>query len=279
MTKKLPRVAAVHDISGYGKCSLTVAIPLLSAAGIEVCPLVTATLSTNTLFPGFTFYDMTEHMRTCIAHWRALGLKFESVYSGFLGSAEQIGLVMDLIQNFESGVAVVDPVMGDHGKVISTYTKEMCDKMADLVAVADVVTPNITEACLLAGRPYAGPSLAKDEAESLCRSVKGRGAKNVVLTGVVRGEKLYNCVLQESGKYFESEIGRLDFSMHGTGDLFTSTLTAALVRGYTLADAVASAALFVRDAMVYSLEVENVNERGVAFEPLVYELNSGVYLG
>jgi pyridoxine kinase len=208
MTKKLPRVAAVHDISGYGKCSLTVAVPLLSAAGIEVCPVVTATLSTNTLFPNFTFYDMTDHMRTCIAHWRTLGLKFESVYSGFLGSAEQIGLVMDLICNFESGIAVVDPVMGDNGKVISTYTKEMCDRMADLAAAADIVTPNITEACLLAGRPYAGPSLDKAESEALCRSVKSRGAKNLVLTGVIRGDKLYNCVLEESGKYFESEIGK-----------------------------------------------------------------------
>jgi len=279
MTKKLPRVAAVHDISGYGKCSLTVAIPLLSAAGIEVCPVVTATLSTNTLFPNFTFYDMTDHMRTCIAHWRKLGLRFESVYSGFLGSAEQIGLVMDLIRNFESGVSVVDPVMGDHGKVITTYTKEMCDKMADLVAVADVVTPNITEACLLMGRPYAGPSLDKAESEALCRGVKSGGAKNVVLTGVIRGDKLYNCVLEESGKYFESEIGLLDFNMHGTGDLFTSTLTAALVRGYTLADAVASAALFVRDAMVFSRDVEDVMERGVAFEPLLHKLHSGVYLG
>ena len=278
-TKKLPRVAAVHDISGYGKCSLTVAIPVLSAAGVEVCPVPAAVLSTNTLFPGFTFFDATAHMKECITHWKLLGLKFDSVYSGFLGSAEQIEIVLSLIRDFQSGLAIIDPVMGDNGNIIKTYTPELCEKMKDLVAAAHLATPNITEACILSGIDYIGNEISSEQSRTLCERVRSLGTKNVVLTGVIRGQKLYNCILEEGGKYCESEIALLDFQMHGTGDLFTSVLTAALMRGYELKAAVDSAALFVRDAMVESLEVEAAMERGVAFEPLVYKLHTGIYQG
>ena len=277
MIHELRRVAAVHDISGYGKCALTVAIPVLSAAGVEVCPLPTAVLSSNTLFPGFTFLDYTPHIQEHLDHWQKLGLSFDSVYSGFLGSVEQIDFVRRMIRDFCHGVSVVDPVMGDNGKLIPVYDEQMCQAMKGLVAEADYATPNITEACLLTDRPYTGPELSSEEARAMCEDVAALGCRNVVLTGVNRDGRLYNCGLEKDKGYFELGIDLLPFNLHGTGDLFTSTLTAGLVRGYTLAQSVDSAARFVYLCMEQGQEIPDVVDRGVAFEPHLYHLRSGVY--
>lgn len=277
MIRELRRVAAVHDISGYGKCALTVAIPVLSAAGVEVCPLPTAVLSANTLFPGFTFLDYTPYIQAHLEHWKQLGLRFDCVYSGFLGSVEQIGFVRRMIRDFCDGIAVVDPVMGDNGVLIPVYDQQMCGAMKDLVAAADYVTPNVTEACLLTDRDYTGASLSTEEAQTMCRQVAALGCPNVVLTGVQRDGRLYNCGLERGTDYFELGIDLLPFTQHGTGDLFTSTLTAGLVRGYTLAEAVDSAAKFVYLCMDQGRYIPEVFDRGVAFEPHLYHLRSGVY--
>ncbi len=277
MTKKLARVAAVHDVSGYGKCALTVAMPILSAAGVEVCPLPTALLSSNTLFDNFTFLDFTPHMDAYVDHWQQLGLKFDCVYSGFLGSVKQIGIVSRLIRDFESGIAVIDPVMGDNGVVIKTYTPEMCREMANLVGISDLTTPNVTEASILTGRKYTGETLDSATSQQICREIAALGAKSVVLTGVQRGEKLYNCGLSQQTGYFESEIKLLPYHMHGTGDVFTSVLVGGLMRGYDLLQSVESAASFVYDAMEESHEIEDVFDRGVGFELIAYKLGSGLY--
>ena len=155
--KRAPRVAAVQDISGFGRCSMTVALPVLSAMGAQCCPLPTAFLSTHTGgFEGFTFLDMTDEMPKVADHWASLGLTFQAIYSGFLGSARQIGIVEDFIRRFRrpDTVVVIDPVMGDYGRVYQTYTAAMCDGMARLAELADVITPNLTEAALLLGQPY-----------------------------------------------------------------------------------------------------------------------------
>ncbi len=279
MTPNLPRVAAVHDVSGYGKCALTVAMPVISAMGVEVCPLPTALLSTNTLFENFTFFDFTPHMKAYLDHWKQLGLAFDSVYSGFLGSGEQIGIVSRLINEFESGISIIDPVMGDNGIVIKTYTPEMCREMANLVALADFATPNITEACILTGREYSGEVLNRADTKAICEDIKSLGTKNIVLTGVQRDNKLYNCGIEENGNYFELDIDLLPFHMHGTGDLFTSIIVGGLMRGYNLKESVNSAAHFVYDAMKYSKDIEDIFDRGVAFEPLSYKLGKGIYTG
>ncbi len=276
MIQNLPRVAAVHDISGYGKCALTVAIPVLSAAGVEVCPLPTAVLSSNTLFEGFTFLDYTPHIQAHLDHWQRLGLRFDCVYSGFLGSVEQIDFVRRMIHDFTQ-VGVVDPVMGDNGKLISVYDHKMCEAMKGLVAEADYATPNITEACLLTDREYPGPSLTTEEAQALCHDVAALGCPNVVLTGVQRGDRLFNCGWEKDKGYFELGIDLLPFVQHGTGDLFTSTLVAALMRGYDLKAAVDSAAKFVYLCMDQGRDVPQVFDRGVAFEPHLYHLRSGVF--
>lgn len=276
MKQKLARVVAIHDMSGYGKCSLTVAIPVISAAGIEVCPLPTALLSTNTLFPGFKFFDATSQMEIFIKHWKEISFKTDCAYSGFLGSVEQIQIVKNFMLDFNC-LKIVDPVMGDNGIIIKTYTPEMCKQMRELASIADIVTPNLTEAYILTGKDYVDKEVDSNAARQLCTEIIQMGAKNVVLTGVVRGSKLYNCSMSQDHSYFEAEIDLLPYHMHGTGDLFTSVLTAGIVSRYTLKESVESAARFVRDAMIVSNTIEDAFERGVAFEPIVYKLQGGLY--
>ncbi len=277
MKQKLARVVAIHDMSGYGKCSLTVAIPVISAAGIEVCPLPTALLSTNTLIPGFKFFDFTPQMDEFINHWQEIGFKTDCAYSGFLGSAEQIQIVKNFMLNFNCPLKVVDPVMGDNGIIIKTYTPEMCSTMRELAAIADIVTPNLTEAYILTGRDYVDGEIDSNTSRELCAQIIELGAKNVVLTGVVRGNALYNCAMGSDSSYFEVAVDLLPYHMHGTGDLFTSVLTAGIVSSYSLKESVESAAHFVRDAMIVSNDIEDAFERGVTYEPIVYKLRGGLY--
>jgi len=272
----MPRVAAVHDMSGYGKCSLTVALPVISACGVEVCPLPTALFSTNTQFEGFRMTDFTPYMDDYIAHWKAVGLRLDAVYSGFLGSEGQIALVAGLARDFAPHWTVVDPVMGDNGQIYATYTPGMCEGMKKLAACADIVTPNLTEGAALTGTRYAGTGGSPKEIERLAGRIAALGAKNVVVTGVLRGGRLYNCVLNDFGEYCEREISLLPFNMHGTGELFTSVLCGGLLTGHTLIESVDSAALFVYRAMEYSESIEDAHERGVCFEPLLHTLAGGI---
>jgi len=269
-----PRIAAIHDLSGFGRCSLTVILPILSAMGLQCCPVPTAFLSTHTGgFEGFTFLDMTEEMPKVANHWNTLGLDFQAIYSGFLGSERQIHIVEDFIRTFrrKDTVVVVDPVMGDHGEVYKTYTPAMCAGMAQLAAQADVITPNLTEAALLLGIPYE--TLSADEAD--CRSIAEQlsmdGRRSVVLTGASVDPDLTGAVC------FDAKTGRTDIlqaervprTFLGTGDVFASVLTGALVKGDALPEATRQAVDFVHACAARTME-ENIPLReGVDFEPLL----------
>lgn len=276
-----PRVAAIHDMSGFGRCSLTVAIPVLSAMGVQCCPLPTAYLSTHTGgFDGYTFLDMTGEMPRIAAHWASLGITFDAVYTGFMGSEAQMDMTADFIRTFRcdrSTLFVCDPVMGDHGKIYKTYTPEMCAGMKRLAARADVIVPNLTEAAVLLGEDYGFSAQPRDEAG--CRAVTERlsmdGARSVVLTGVTakKGE-IGACV-------FDRESGRTEFlydrfvgkEFHGTGDLFASVLTGALVRGRPLCEAVRLSEIFVRECAAHTLPQRIPAREGVDFEPVLYRLH------
>ena len=239
-----PRAAAIHDMSGFGRCSLTVALPILSAMGVQCCPLPTAFLSTHTGgFEGFTFLDMTDELPKVAAHWKSLDLRFQAIYSGFLGSERQIGIVADFIRDFrrEDTVVVVDPVMGDHGKVYQTYTSAMCDGTACLAEQADIITPNLTEAALLLGLPY------RDVLVADCREIAERlsldGRRSVVLTGASTREDWTGaaCFDSSSGRTEMIETRRVPREFHGTGDVFASVLTGALLQGNPLPQSAPSA--------------------------------------
>ena len=269
-----PRVAAIHDLSGFGRCSLTVALPILSVMGIQVCPLPTAFLSTHTGgFEGFTFLDMTDEMPRAAAHWKRLELRFQAIYSGFLGSERQIGVVEDFIRDFrrEDTVVVIDPVMGDHGQVYQTYTPAMCAGTARLAELADVITPNLTEAALLLDLPYR----ALPQGEAGCLEIAERlslgGRRSVVLTGASAAPDRTGaaCFDARSGQAEMIQTRRVPREFHGTGEVFASVLTGALVQGKPLPEAARLAVEFVRICGERTAAQGLPMREGVDFEPLL----------
>lgn len=273
-----PRIAAVHDLSAFGRCSLTIVIPTLSAMGTQCCPLLTAYLSTHTGgFAGNTFLDLTDQMRPVAAHWRSEGIAFDAIYTGFMGSEEQIALTAAFIRDFRHPdcQVIIDPVMGDHGKPYRTYTPQMCRAMAELAALADVITPNRTEAALLLGERYEAIDLTREQdCRRCCEALSRNGRRSVVLTGVSLTESSIGAAC------FDRETGRVDFSaaplvpdaFHGTGDLFSSVLTGALTRGWTLAEAAQLASEFTSQCARRTLAEAAPRREGVAFEPLLWQL-------
>ena len=269
-----PRVAAIHDMSGFGRCSLTVAIPILSAMGLQCCPLPTAFLSTHTGgFEGFTFLDMTGEIPKISAHWKSLNLRFQAIYSGFLGSAEQIGMVEAFIRDFqgEDTVVVVDPVMGDHGKVYQTYTPAMCRGTARLAECAGVITPNLTEAALLLDIPYESLTRTGAGWRDVVARLSMDGRRSVVLTGASDGPGRTGamCFDAKTGRTESIQTRRVPREFHGTGDVFSSVLTGALVQGDDLFEAARKAVEFVRLCGERTAEQDLPMREGVDFEPLL----------
>ena len=269
-----PRVAAIHDLSGFGRCSLTVAIPILSAMGVQCCPLPTAFLSTHTGgFEGFTFLDMTDELPKVAAHWKSLGLGFQAVYSGFLGSERQIAIVEDFLREFRGPdtLAVIDPVMGDHGTVYQTYTPAMCAGMARLAELADVITPNLTEAALLLDIPYGELPVGEAGCREIVERLSLDGRRSVVLTGASTAPELTGamCFDARTGQTEAVQTQRVPQEFHGTGDVFASVLTGALVQGASLPDAVRQAVDFVRACAERTARAGIPMREGVEFEPLL----------
>lgn len=275
-----PRVAAIHDMSGFGRCSLTIALPILSAMGVQCCPLPTAFLSTHTGgFKGFTFLDMTDEMPRVAAHWKSLGLEFQAIYSGFLGSARQIGIVENFIGDFRGAdtLVVIDPVMGDHGQVYQTYTPAMCAGMARLAKRADVVTPNLTEAALLLEVPYAALPAGEDGCREIVERLSLDGRRSVVLTGAAMAPELTGamCFDAKTGRTEAVQTRRVSREFLGTGDVFASVLTGALVQGASLPEAARQAVEFIRACAKRTLAEQLPLREGVDFEPLLGLLTGG----
>ena len=269
-----PRIAAIHDMSGFGRCSLTVAIPILSAMGLQCCPLPTAFLSTHTGgFENFTFLDMTEEMPKVADHWKSLHLHFQAIYSGFLGSERQIGIVSDFIQSFRNAdtIVVVDPVMGDHGEVYQTYTPAMCEGTAHLAEQADVITPNLTEAALLLGTPYTSLPTGHSGCREIVEALSLNGHRSVVLTGASSAPELTGamCFDARTGHTELIQTQHIPQAFLGTGDIFTSVLTGALVKGNSLANATRQAVDFVHACAERTAKQNIPMREGVDFEPLL----------
>lgn len=271
----IPRVAAVHDLCGYGKCSLGVAIPVLSAAGCDVCPVPTGLFSSHTAFPGFYMHDTTNILQDYINAWKGIGVQIDAIYSGFLGAPEQVDLIRELYAMYPNALRVVDPVMADHGKVYPTYTPELCAAMAELAAGADILTPNLTEAAIILGEPigddWAGTDISDEEAHRIVAALVAKGAKHVVLKGIQReGENVIrNFVGGIDCETHELSNEYLPYMLHGTGDVYASCLLAAIMAGRTLEEAVRFAGDFTHDAMIVSAKQPNFQERGVSFELLL----------
>ena len=266
----MKRIITVQDISCIGKCSLTVALPVISAMGVEACVLPTAVLSTHTAFKGFTFRDLTSDISSITAHWLQEKIHFDAIYTGYLGSFEQIELMQTFIDDFGSTDTrvIVDPCMGDNGSLYSGFTTDFAKAMAGLCAKAYVIVPNMTEACYMLGIPYLERGYSNEYVEDLLKKLAGLGAKRVVLKGVSFDEKKigiasYDSEADKINWYFHE---RMPQSFHGTGDIFASVLTGALVRGFTLDKACRLAADFVVESIRATLSHADYNWYGVDFE-------------
>lgn len=266
----IPRIAAVHDMCGYGKCSLTAAIPILSAAGCDVCPVPTALFSAHTRYKVFTMHDTTEILDGYLDAWRQENVDIDGVYSGFLGSAQQVAVIQRLYREYPHALRLVDPVMGDGGEMYPTYTLEMCEAMGALADGADILMPNLTEAAILTGREYPGQDIDDAQVEDILQALLDLGAKNVVLKGIDRGDgRLRNYVAsaQEGAKARKELVHeKLPYMIHGTGDAFASALIGAVMSGRDLAESARIAGEFVRNAMISTRHQPNFEERGVSFE-------------
>ena len=274
----IPRVAAIHDLCGYGKCSLGVAIPVLSAAGCDVCPVPTGLFSSHTAFPGWYMHDTTDILSDYLAAWQGIGVELDAVYSGFLGAPEQVDIIKQVWDTYPDALRVVDPVMADHGKVYPTYTPELCSAMAELAKEADVLTPNLTEAAIILGEEWHGTDISETEAARMIEGLMALGAKNVVLKGIDRNDgRIRNFVANaQAGVDAKEEIvnEKLPFMCHGTGDAFASALIGAVMAGLDLAAACRIASVFVCNAMLSTRHQPDYENRGVSFELCLGELTN-----
>ena len=271
--------AAVHDLSGFGRCSLTVALPVLSSMGVQVSCLPTAVLSTHTGgFQGYTFRDLTEDMQPFFRHWQKENFRFDALYTGYLGSEEQIHLVDEFLSLFrtEGNLILVDPVMGDHGRLYSLYTPQMAAGMKRLCARADVIVPNMTEAAYLSGMPYQEAGHSRDYLEKMCEKLLSLGAKNVVLTGISPEEGRIGAACHDGREMRIYAPERVNAAYDGTGDLFASVLLGALLRGWGLEKAMMLAADFTRDCVARSLTNGTDRHHGVDFEPILWQLGKRI---
>ena len=276
----MKRVVTVQDISCLGKCSLTVALPIISAMGVETCVIPTAVLSTHTVFKGFTFHDLTGEIAPIMEHWKKENFRFDAIYTGYLGSFEQLELMKKLIADFggKETLAIVDPCMADNGKLYPGFTQEFAFAMAKLCGKADIVVPNMTEASFMLGVPYrAGGTYDESYLKKILRDIAALGAKKVVLKGVEFPEDQPNfknvagkigIVAYDAEKdvftsYFHEKV---DQTFHGTGDIFASVFTGAYLRGLTLEESYSLAADFVVEAIKETMSHENHNWYGVDFE-------------
>ncbi len=241
-------VAAIHDLSGVGRCSLSVILPVLSVMGVQACPVPTAVLSTHTGGLGnFVFRDLTDYINEALRHYQELELNFDCVYSGFLGSEEQITHCAEFLEAYPKALAVVDPVMGDHGKPYKTYTGQMCRRMGELVCRADLITPNLTEAYMLLGEEYPTVPLTVSQAKRTLVRLSGLGPGYVIITSVemADGQMANLGYDKEKNAFWRVDCRYVPVSYPGTGDIFASVAVGALLNGDSLPMAMERATEFL----------------------------------
>ncbi len=264
------RALAIHDISGFGKCSLTVALPILSAAGVECSCMPTAVLSTHTGgFSGYTYRDLTEDILPMARHWENLGVSFDALYTGYLGSAEQIDLVLEVFERLgqENCLRLVDPVMADFGRLYAGFSPDFPAQMKRLCAKADVIIPNITEATLMLGKPYREGPFERSYVEELLAELAELGPRQVVLTGMFfdDGEQLGSAAW-ENGEVSYAFAPRIEGQYHGSGDVWGSALLAALMNGRNLNDACRIACEYTSESVALTRASQTDDRFGLRFE-------------
>lgn len=277
----MKKIAAVNDLSGFGKCSLTAALPIISALGVQCCPLVTGVYSNQTDYESYYGKDLTEDLLPCIEQWKKLNVSFDAIITGFISSSRQGAIINHLIDSFktENTVLTVDPVMGDNGKPYKSYDKKCIDAVISLAERADIITPNLTELCILGGKDYESLFALSEkellrEVEDICRELSEKKERIIITTGIHFEEKIVTSVY---------ENGRFDFvvsschkgSFSGTGDILASFVTAQYIKGTPINKAVNQACRFIYEAIDLTVKETGGNFNGadgINFEKILFKL-------
>lgn len=268
------KIAIINDISGYGRCSVTVELPIISYLGVQCCPVPTAVLSNHMGYPNYFMDAYTDRMEEYLDNWRKLRLKFDGIATGFLGSVEQIAIVRRFITDFarDNTMVVVDPVMGDHGRLYATYTEELCTQMRELMGQADIATPNLTEACRLADVPYRVSGWRKKELYAIAEKISSLGPERVVITGIAQGGFIANYVYERDKEAQIIRTHKVGTERSGTGDVFAAIVAADGVNGVDFHRSVRKASGFVKKCILRSEEQQIPRTDGVCFEEILYQL-------
>lgn len=268
------KIAVINDLTGFGRCSVAVAMPVISKMKIQCCWLPTAILSNQTGFPSYFMDDYTKHFTEYADEWKKLHLQFQGIETGFLGSTEQARLVRHFIRDFrrDDTIVLVDPVMGDNGHIYPSYDEEHCNAIRKLVRMATIITPNLTEACILTNTPYHDAPWSETEFQQLLDKLSALGPKKIVITGIPCGDDILDLSYVDSQMKMH-KLPRIGGSRNGTGDLFASIIIADAVNGVDFQESVVKASSFIRACITRSIEMGIPATDGVAFEELLDQLH------
>lgn len=262
--KKQTSIAIINDISGFGRCSITVALPILSAMKIQCGILPTAILSNHTEYPDYTLLDFTPYMKEYLSKWNSLHFSFDGIYTGFLGSKDQLSIITEMMKQFSFSKRIVDPVMGDHGVIYDSYTTDMCQAMKELVSHSTLTTPNLTELCILTDTPYK-ENFSENDIFKMCEKLEQTGAKQIVVTGIEKKDLLGNAVY-ENGEFKILYGPKVVPLRPGTGDVFASIMAGDSLHNVPLEASVLKASDFIRACLKTSAEMDIPVNDGVCFE-------------
>ena len=269
------KIAVINDFSGFGRCSIAVTLPILSVMKVQCCPLPTSIFSNHTGFPSYFFEDYTSRMIPYMEEWKKLDLHFNGICSGFLGSKEQIEIVKKFFKEFKTAETqiIVDPVMGDYGKPYPTYTEEMCSEMKKLVEYADILTPNVTEACVLTDTPYK-EKWKIEEIQKMAEKIHTMGPKKIAITGIVQGGFIANFCYEEGQQPKVLRTHKEGTQRSGTGDIFASIIAADAINGVSFYKSVKKASDFIKKCIIRSQELDIPLTDGVCFEEVLGKLKT-----
>ncbi len=266
----MKKLISIQDVSCLGKCSQTIALPIISAMGIETAIIPTAVLSTHTMFPGFTFTDLSSDMPNIVSHWKSLDIYFDAILTGYLGTVNHIQMISDFYDKFadESTLTIADPVFADNGKMYPSFNKEYADAVTSLCSKARYIVPNITEAAIMADMPYID-KYDRSYINEILDRLSDKGASNIIITSIRRDNENGIVSRFSDGSDFEYFKPHIDTQFHGTGDLFASTFAGALLNGLSVSDAAALAVDYTAHTLHVTLENKSHSWYGVDFETTI----------
>lgn len=265
------KIAVINDFCGFGRCSIAVQLPIISALKIQCCPVPTSIFSNHTGYDSFYYTDFTKHMYDYINEWKKLNLKFDAVLTGFLASVQQIEIVKYFFESFKNTIKIIDPVMGDNGNLYPTYSNDLAQKIRELACFADVLTPNLTEACILTNTEY-NKNISNTKLNLICDKLCDLGSKKIVISGIERGEYIENFIYEQDKKYQIIKEHKIYGCRSGTGDVFSSIIAADTVNNMDFALSVKHASEFIAKCLKTTNELNILSTDGICFENHLYEI-------